>query len=200
MQEPLNFVVANEDHNLYTFDMRRLDQAKLIHKDHVSAVMAVAFSPTGQEFVSGSYDRTVRLFNHREGRSREIYHSKRMQRVFCVGFSMDARFVVSGSDDTNLRIWKAQASKALGARSFREEQKMQYNDALKERYKHMPEVRRIAKHRHVPKAIKKAGEIEHIQKESERRKAENRRKHSRPDSEDHHFLPERKKRVLQVFS
>lgn len=64
----------------------------MIHKDHVSAVMDVSFSPTGQEFASGSYDRTVRVFPHRSGRSREIYHTKRMQRVFCVNFSADARY------------------------------------------------------------------------------------------------------------
>ena len=46
-REPFNFVLANEDHNLYTFDMRNLEQAIMIHKDHVSAVMDVAFSPTG---------------------------------------------------------------------------------------------------------------------------------------------------------
>ena len=66
-------------------------QALMIHKDHVSAVMDVSFSPTGQEFASGSYDRTVRVFPHRAGRSREVYHTKRMQRVFCVNFSADAR-------------------------------------------------------------------------------------------------------------
>lgn len=66
-------------------------QAMMIHKDHVSAVMDVSFSPTGQEFASGSYDRTVRVFPHRAGRSREVYHTKRMQRVFCVNFSADAR-------------------------------------------------------------------------------------------------------------
>ena len=69
-----------------------LAQAMMIHKDHVSAVMDVSFSPTGQEFASGSYDRTVRVFPHRSGRSREVYHTKRMQRVFCVNFSADARY------------------------------------------------------------------------------------------------------------
>ncbi len=29
---------ANEDHNLYTFDMRKLEQALCIHQDHVYAV------------------------------------------------------------------------------------------------------------------------------------------------------------------
>lgn len=65
----------------------------MIHKDHVSAVMDVSFSPTGQEFATASYDRTVRVFPHRSGRSREVYYTKRMQRVFCVNFSADARQV-----------------------------------------------------------------------------------------------------------
>lgn len=36
--EAFNFTCANEDHNLYTFDMRKLDAALAVHKDHVSAV------------------------------------------------------------------------------------------------------------------------------------------------------------------
>ena len=48
--EPMNFLLANEDHNIYTFDMRNLSKALLIHKDHVGAVMDVAFSPTGKIF------------------------------------------------------------------------------------------------------------------------------------------------------
>lgn len=40
---------ANEDHNLYTFDMRKLQRALMVHKDHVSAVCVVvrSFSRTG---------------------------------------------------------------------------------------------------------------------------------------------------------
>lgn len=74
--------------------MRNLEKAKLIHKDHVSAVyvhilyfqlcniisMDIAYSPTGREFVSGSYDRTVRIFSSESPKSREVYHTKRMQR------------------------------------------------------------------------------------------------------------------------
>ena len=35
--EAFTFTVANEDHNLYTFDMRRLKTPVNIHMDHVSA-------------------------------------------------------------------------------------------------------------------------------------------------------------------
>lgn len=78
--EAFNFAVANEDHNIYIFDMRKFDRALNILKDHVSAVMDVEFSPTGEELVSASYDRTVRLWDRSTGRSRDIYHTKRMQR------------------------------------------------------------------------------------------------------------------------
>lgn len=56
----------------------------ILAQDFVSAVMDVDYSPTGREFVAGSYDRTVRIFPYNGGHSREIYHTKRMQRVFAV--------------------------------------------------------------------------------------------------------------------
>lgn len=75
-------------------------------QDFVSAVMDVDYSPTGREFVAGSYDRSVRIFSHTAGHSREVYTTKRMQRVFAVRFSGDATYVFSGSDDMNVRVWK----------------------------------------------------------------------------------------------
>lgn len=134
--EAFNFTLANEDHNLYTFDMRKLDVARSVHMDHVSAVLAVDYSPTGREFVSGSYDRTLRIWQTEAGRrsallsfpifsnlalrpcllliSRDIYHTKRMQRLFAVQFSGDSNFIFAGSDDTNIRMWKSNASRDLG--------------------------------------------------------------------------------------
>ncbi|KAL7530010.1 hypothetical protein ACHAWF_003208, partial [Thalassiosira exigua] len=122
-REPYAFVVGNEDHNAYAFDMRKLNRPTMMFKGHVGAVMDVAWSPTGTEFVAGSYDRTVRIFATRKeggtsghvgdgasGTSREVYHAKRMQRVFCVGYTPDDKYILSGSDDTNLRLWKARAS------------------------------------------------------------------------------------------
>lgn len=177
-REPFNLVLASEDHCLYTFDMRRLDAALMVHKDHVSAVMDVAFSPTGREFVSGGYDRTVRIFPASGGRSREAYHSKRMQRVSSVAVSSDGRFLVSGSEDTNVRLWKMHASRALGVGAGRKERKERLNDALKKRFAHMPEVRRIARDKKLPRAIKKAVSIGHEQTVSRKRKQDNRARHS----------------------
>ncbi|KAJ1568853.1 rRNA-processing protein sof1 [Cladochytrium tenue] len=133
-------LAANEDHNLYTFDMRKLSSAAAVHTDHVAPVMDVDYSPTGQEFVTGGYDRAMRIFRAGAGLSdREIYHTGRMQRIFCVRYSMDARFVLSASDDGNVRLWKADASAKLGVMAPRKQVAADYRKAVKERFKHMPE-------------------------------------------------------------
>lgn len=186
---------ANEDCNCYSYDARKFDEAKCVHKDHVSAVMDIDFSPTGREFVTGSYDRTVRIFQYNGGHSREIYHTKRMQRVFCVKFSCDASYVISGSDDTNLRLWKAKASEQLGVLLPREQKRHEYNEALKNRYKHLPEVKRIVRHRHLPKPIYKAGVLRRVMIEAERRKDQRRKAHSAPGSIV--TEPMRKRRIIK---
>ena len=56
--------------SLYSFDVRYLQRPFNIHKDHVAAVIDVDYSPTGKEFVSGSYDKTVRIFPADKGHSR----------------------------------------------------------------------------------------------------------------------------------
>ena len=196
-REPFNFVLANEDANVYQFDMRKLDKALMIHKDHVSAVMDVAFSPTGREFATGGYDRTLRLFNTNGPRSREVYHTKRMQRIFSVNFSTDAKFVLTGSDDTNIRLWKAKASESLGVNPGRQERKKQLNTAIQKRYSHMPEVKRISKHNLEPKYIKQAATIAHIQNDSQRKKQDNRKRHSSKD--DGTLEPLRKRAVLREY-
>lgn len=72
--EAFNFATASEDHNVYVFDMRKMDRALNVLKDHVAAVMDVDYSPTGEELVTGSYDRTVRIFRAREGHSRLVFY------------------------------------------------------------------------------------------------------------------------------
>lgn len=178
--EPLNFVVANEDCNLYTYDMRKLDIASCVHEDFTNAVMDVDFSGTGREFVAGSYDRSIRIFKYNGGHSHEVYTTKRMQRVFATRYTGDATYIVSGSDDFNLRIWKAKAHEQLGQLLPREKHKQAYDEALKERYKHMPEVKRILRHRHLPATIYKAVKSRRIQKNAEKKKEKNRIAHSKP--------------------
>jgi len=193
--EPMNFVVGNEDYNAYSFDMRKLDKPTMIYKGHVNTILSVSWSPTGQEFVTGSYDRTVRIFPHRKGKAREIYHTKRMQRVFTVNYTADNKYIISGSDDTNLRMWKANASEKIGQASVREERSREYRQALIRKYQHLPEVQRIHTARKVPTVIKKQTATAQIQKESQQRKQENRAKYDKKGTEQ--FVSERKKVVVK---
>eukprot|EP01156_Anaeramoeba_ignava_P004050 Anaeramoba_ignava/a226530_12.p1 GENE.a226530_12~~a226530_12.p1 ORF type:complete len:396 (-),score=108.72 a226530_12:105-1292(-) len=177
--EAFNFTVANEDNNCYTFDMRKMKEALCVHMDHLSAVMDIDYSPTGKEFVSGSYDKTIRIFGYDSGRSKEVYHTRRMQKIFTVRYSMDAKFIFSGSDDANIRIWKARKSEPLIVTSRREVQSMRYRNQLKQRYKNMPEIRRIARHRHLPKILYNLKKMKQEMIQSSRRKLDNIQKHSR---------------------
>ena len=192
--EAFNFACANEDHNVYVFDMRNMARALNILKDHVAAVMDVEFSPTGEELVTASYDRSVRLWSRAQGHSRDIYHTKRMQRVFAAKFTPDSNYILSGSDDGNVRLWRAQASKREGVKSVRQREKLEYDAALVDRYKHMPEIRRIKRHRHVPKQVKKAAEIKSEELAAIKKRVENERKHSRKGLVKRR--PEREKMVL----
>ncbi|KAL1758714.1 WD40 repeat-like protein, partial [Schizophyllum commune] len=140
---PTSVLLASEDHNLYTFDIRHLDTPTQIYKAHVAAVMSCDWAPTGLEFVSGGWDRTVRIWKEGRGHSPEVYHTKRMQRVSSTIFTGDARFVVSGSDDGNVRVWKAKASDKLGIITARERAAMEYRDSLKERWKNDKEVNKV---------------------------------------------------------
>ncbi len=106
--------------------------------------------------------------------------------------------MLSGSDDGNIRIWRTQASSRRGIKSSRERLKLEYDAALKKRYAHMPEVRRIARHRHVPRTVKKAGEIKGEEIKALKRREENERKHTRKGERKRRA--EREKMVLAVES
>ncbi|XP_043208786.1 DDB1- and CUL4-associated factor 13-like [Amphibalanus amphitrite] len=178
--EAFVFTAANEDYNLYSWDMRRLQRPLLIHKDHVSAVIDVDYSPTGREFVSGGYDKTLRIFGAREPRSRDIYHTRRMQRITCVCWTGDDKYVLSGSDEMNIRLWKARASEKLGVVKERERAARQYNERLVEKFASHPQVSRIARHRQVPRQVLTGKKEQRAIHQSQKRKEANRRAHSRP--------------------
>lgn len=145
--------------------------------------MSLDFSPTGEEIVTGGYDRTIRLFKTREGHSRDIYHTSRMQRVFSVAYTMDEKYILSGSDDGNVRLWRAKASERSGVKSAKQRAQLEYADTLKQRWGHAPEIRRIAKARHVPQQVKKATEIKREELKSIKMKDERRRKAGEEKSE-----------------
>eukprot|EP00842_Homolaphlyctis_polyrhiza_P005230 jgi/Hompol1/5708/HPOL_004642-RA len=190
--EAFNFTAASEDHNCYTYDMRNLGYALSVAKDHVSAVLDIDYSPTGEEFVTGSYDKSIRIFGSRDGKSQRAFiENGSLGRV-----DMDSKFVLSGSDDGNVRLWKTHASDKLGTLTGREERALEYTKAVKERFKSMPEIRKIDRQRKVPKTIKGAAAKKQVMESSLKRKEENRRKHSKPGAVP--YVSERKKNILTV--
>ena len=106
----------------------------------------------------------------------------------------DSQFIISGSDDGNVRLWRANASKRQGVVSTRQREALEYREALVKRYGHMPEIRRIHRHRHIPKVVKKAGQIKKEELKSIKRREENERRHSRLKFTKR--KPEREKMVL----
>ncbi|KAG8894131.1 rRNA-processing protein sof1 [Tulasnella sp. 403] len=180
---PTKFLLGSEDHNVYAFDIRRLEKPTGIYKGHAAAVMSCDWSPTGTEFVSGSWDRTIRLWNDTDRVSKDVYHGRRMQRVFATTYSNDARFILSGSDDGNVRIWKARASEKLGAVHAREVAAKRYRDKLRERWRPDPEVGKVDRRRFLPKPVKLAVERKREMLETRKRKEELARKHARVKKE-----------------
>ncbi len=142
---PTTLLLASEDHNLYTFDIRHMSTPTQIYKAHVAAVMSCEWSPTGLEFVSGGWDRTVRIWKKDKGTGEDVFHGKRMGRVSSTVFTNDARFVVSGSDDGNVRVWKSSASEKLGVVNARERAAIEYRAKLVERWKDDKEVGKVAR-------------------------------------------------------
>ncbi len=56
-----------------------------------------------------------------------------------------------------------------------------YNEKLKEKYQNLPEIRRIARSRKVPKSISKASTLKRTMTESVKRKENNRRLHGKEE-------------------
>lgn len=77
----------------------------------------------------------------------------------------------------------------------RERTALNYSEALKEKFANHPQVKRIARHRHVPKHILNAQKEIRTIKEKSKRKEANRRAHSKPGAVPH--VSERKKHVVK---
>merc|ERR1712127_452096 len=99
----------------------------------------------GRKIVTGGYDKTLRIYDvhgNNNSNAANLYHTKRMQRVFWCQWSSDNKYIISASDEMNIRVWKANPSERLGYLSASQKQSANY-----------PEIKRIAKHRHVSKHV-----------------------------------------------
>jgi WD repeat and SOF domain-containing protein 1 len=101
-----DFYAANENGNVYVFDIRKLGKIKKIYQGHVMAVTSLDEDDLGSSIVTGSLDSTLRLFSKVPQKNPYIYFTQRMKRVLSISISKDGKFILSGSEDGNLRIWK----------------------------------------------------------------------------------------------
>lgn len=194
--EAFKFTVANEDHDLHTFDMRNLEKPLALHKDHTAAVISLDYSPTGAEIVSGSYDKTIRIFPSRSGHSRDVYYTKRMQRITDVIWSLDSKYIVSASDEMDIRMWRANASEKIGPKYHRQQIALETSEALRKKFQHHPEIKRIARHRHLPKHVYNERKLKRTMLDARKRKEDRRRANSKPGSVP--IAPEKGKHIVRV--
>nr|CUU00431.1 hypothetical transcript [Hymenolepis microstoma] len=194
--EPYVFTAACEDYNLYTYDVRFFKHPKRVYIGHTNTAMSVDYSPSGRELVSGSYDSTIRIWNVDQTSSIDVYHTKRMKRVLQVKFTLDAQFVLSSSTDQNIRLWRAHASEKFGPVKPREREALATAEALRNKYSEHPEVRRILKHRQVPRSVLAATKENQIIRAKQKRKLRNVRVFNHADEP---VLPEKEQHTAALY-
>ena len=81
---------------------------KLLHAltGHTGWVNSVAYSPDGQQIVSGSHDKTVKIWDANTGKELHTLTGHNGS-VFSVAFSPDGQRIVSGGGDKTVKIWDA---------------------------------------------------------------------------------------------
>uniref|UniRef100_A0A183AXS3 WD_REPEATS_REGION domain-containing protein n=1 Tax=Echinostoma caproni TaxID=27848 RepID=A0A183AXS3_9TREM len=179
--EPFIFTAASEDYNVYTYDTRYFKFPRRVYRGHTNAVLDVDYSPSGREFVTGSYDSTVRLWDCNRAESFDVYHARRMKRVLGVRFTLDTKFILTSSSDQNVRVWKAHASEKIGPVQPREKASINAAEALRDKFKDHPEVKKILKRRHLPKSVLAASREHAIIRAKHRRKERNIRVFNKKD-------------------
>ena len=77
-----------------------------------AGIRALAFSPDGKTFASGSEDMTVRIWNTKRGSKRATLKGHTGW-VTAVAFSSDGDTLASGDTDGTVRVWDAQKKREL---------------------------------------------------------------------------------------
>lgn len=78
---------------------------------HTDSVMAVAWSPTGAQVVTGGKDGTVRLWDAERGDLLQTLYG--LEAVWSVAWSPDGQKVLTGHEDHNARLWDVTSGKLL---------------------------------------------------------------------------------------
>lgn len=79
---------------------------------HTGAVDAIAVSPDGKNFVSGSEDNTVKLWDSQTGALLRTFSGHQAE-VVSVAISRDGQILATGSRDNTVRLWDLQSGALL---------------------------------------------------------------------------------------
>jgi WD40 repeat protein len=86
--------------------------AVLVLKTHTDTVEAVAVSPDGKFFATGSFDKTVKLWDAATGKELRTYSGPQGHtgQVLCVAFSARGDQIASGGADNKVLVWDVPVS------------------------------------------------------------------------------------------
>lgn len=99
------FFTANEDGNVYLFDIRNIGKVKKIFTGHSMPVTSVDMGKLHSVLVTGSLDSKLMLFDIARSAKPITYFCQRMKRILSVAMTNDENYFLSGSEDGNLRLW-----------------------------------------------------------------------------------------------
>src|SRR4051794_35513127 len=87
----------------------------VVLKGHNETIYAVAFSPDGQQLVTGSFDKTLKLWDARTGKEIKTFGGPtgHQNLVLCVAFHPAGHSIASGSSDNTLKIWDVPSGSPL---------------------------------------------------------------------------------------
>mmetsp|Transcript_3041 Transcript_3041/g.9521 ORF Transcript_3041/g.9521 Transcript_3041/m.9521 type:complete len:530 (+) Transcript_3041:113-1702(+) len=90
------------------YRVRAVTRCTATLEGHTEAVLVVAFSPDGQQLVSGSGDHSVRFWDLNTQLPSATCKGHRGW-VLCAAWSPDTRWVATGGMDNEVRIWRSPA-------------------------------------------------------------------------------------------
>jgi ribosome assembly protein 4 len=90
------------------YRVRAVTRCTATLEGHTEAVLTVAFSPDGQQLVSGSGDHSVRFWDLNTQLPAATCKGHRGW-VLCAAWSPDARWAATGGMDNEVRIWRSPA-------------------------------------------------------------------------------------------
>lgn len=95
--------ISSETSSIFILDAHTGEVLKEL-EGHAGSVWSVAFSPFGDELISGSDDKTVKLWDVETGRCVRTYEGH-CAAVMSVAYSPDEKYLASGSLDGTVRLW-----------------------------------------------------------------------------------------------